>query len=118
MNNHYLYGGGYAKKMWVDSEVISFLKEQSFNNPVYSNGIELGKLHLRKDFKLLPGKNDRLKLNNLKEKICEGEAYIVFFNKVNWRNYLVNAETLVKTFKKDDIICLEDGFVIKRIIAE
>ncbi|MBZ9632343.1 glycosyltransferase family 39 protein [Salegentibacter sp. LM13S] len=118
LKNHYLSGGGYAKKMWVESETLSFLKDQNPNILTYSNGVELGKLHLQQDFELLPKMNEDLKMENLKENICRGEAQIVFLNEVNWRNYLVNEHWLRENFNKNYFIPLEDGFILRKISDE
>jgi len=116
--NHYENGSGYTKKQWVQSETVKYLKEKNSDITTYSNGIEISELHIQKGFRLLPRLSENLKLEILKKEVNSGEARIVFFKEVNWRNYLVSEQKLMELFEAEDFLRFEDGFIIRKFISE
>lgn len=114
----YQNGGGYNKVQWSESELISFLKNHPSNLPVYSNGVELAVLHIGQDFKLLPLNSRDLEIKELAHQVNEGKAQIVYFNNVNWRNYLIKREKLLDKFEGLEKVFFEDGFIIRKATSE
>ncbi|MFN4762878.1 ArnT family glycosyltransferase [Gillisia sp. Q332] len=116
--NHYENGSGYTKVKWTQSEVVKYLKDKNFDIITYSNGIEIGELHIQKGFRLLPRLSENSKLEILKEEVYSGEAQIIFFKEVNWRNYVVSEQNLMEIFEAEDFLRFEDGFVIRKFTSE
>lgn len=116
--NHYENGSGYTKLEWTQSEIVKYLKNKNSGITTYSNGIEIGELHIQKGFRLLPLSSENLKLETLKKEVKSGEAQIVFFKEVNWRNYVVSEKKLMEIFKAQDFLRFEDGFIIRKFISE
>lgn len=116
--NHYENGGGYTKVKWKKSEIVNYLKDKNFEINTYSNGIEIGELHIHKGFRLLPLLTENIKLETLKKEVNRREAQIVFFNDVTWRNYVVSEQKLMELFQAEDILRFEDGFIIRKSISE
>ena len=116
--NHFENGSGYAKKQWVLSQTVKYLKDKNSDITTYSNGIELSELHIQKGFLLLPRLSETLKLEKMINEVKRGEARIVFFKEVNWRNYLVSEQKLMEIFEAEDFLRFEDGFIIRKFISE
>ncbi|MDR5589689.1 glycosyltransferase family 39 protein [Christiangramia sp. SM2212] len=118
LKRHYVEGSGYSNKAWVESQTLSYLKKNTNKKPVFSNGIELGKLHLNKDFNMLPRQNEPIAIDKLIKKIKKAEAKVVFFEQVNWRNYLVSGHKLKELVGEDYLLEFKDGFIIENFIDE
>lgn len=116
--NHYENGSGYTKVKWTKSETVQYLKDKKSDITTYSNGIEIGKLHIQKGYRLLPRLTENSYLDKLKNEVNNGEAQIVFFNEVNWRNYVVSEPKLMELFEAEDFLRFEDGFIIRKFISE
>lgn len=116
--NHYKNGSGYTKKKWPTSKTIQFLKKDNSNITVYTNGIEISKLHAQRDLCLLPRLSKELLIEKMKKEVCTGEAQIVYLDDVNWRNYVLSKKELLELFDFENFIVFEDGFIIKNIISE
>jgi 4-amino-4-deoxy-L-arabinose transferase-like glycosyltransferase len=116
--NHYKNGSGYTKKQWTQSQTINYLKDEKIDIITYSNGIEFGKLHFKKDFRLLPRLSENLLIKKMKKEVIRGEAQIVYLKEVNWRNYVVSEEYLMEIFKSENFLRFEDGFIIRKFIAD
>lgn len=116
--NHYENGSGYSKKQWTQSQTVKYLKDKNFDIITYSNGIEIAELHIQKGFRLLPQLSENLNFKKMKNEVCSGEAQIVFFKEVNWRNYVVSEQKLMEIFEAQDFLRFEDGFIIRKFISE
>ena len=116
--NHYENGSGYTKKQWVQSQTVKYLKDKNSDITTYSNGIEISDLHIQKGFRLLPRLSENLNIEKMKNEVYSGEAQIVFFKEVNWRNYVVSEQKLMEIFKDEDFLRFEDGFIIRKFISE
>jgi len=116
--NHYENGSGYTKKQWVQSQTLKYLKDKNSDINTYSNGIEIGELHIQRSFQLLPRLSENLNVEKMKNEVYSGEAQIVFFKEVNWRNYVVSEQKLKEIFKAEDFLRFEDGFIIRKFISE
>lgn len=114
--NHYKNGGGYAKRTWVTSKTIEYLKKDNSNMTTYTNGIEITKLHAQKDLCLLPRLSKDLLIEKMKIEVCAGEAQIVYLDEVNWRNYLLSEKELRELFEFENFVRFEDGFIIRKSI--
>ena len=110
--NHYNNGSGYSSKIWSCSKTLTTLTNLPNNKTVYTNGIEILELHTNIESKLLPQKKESLKLKEIKSKVKNKNFKIVYFNNVNWRNYLITKELILEEFKGFNIINLNDGFII------
>jgi len=116
--NHYENGSGYTKKKWTQSQTVEYLKDKNSDITTYSNGIEIGELHIQKGFLLLPRLSEDLYFKKMKKEVFSGKAQIVFFKEVNWRNYVVSEQKLMEIFEDEDFLRFEDGFIIRKFISE
>lgn len=116
--NHYKEGGGYSKGKWEQSEIMDFIKQYKFPSEVYTNGIEIAKLHADKDFKLLPFNSKRMAIEELVLEVRNRNAQIVYFDEINWRNYLVSKREILDEFKNSEVLYFKEGFIIRNITFE
>lgn len=116
--NQYYNGSGYTKKMWAQSQTVKYLKNKNTGIITYTNGIEISTLHAQKDFCLLPRLSEDLLIEKMEKEVHIGEAQIVYFDEINWRNYVVSEQKLMEIFEAEDVLRLEDGFIIRKFISE
>lgn len=115
---HFNSGSGYTKSQWRQSGIVNYLKKNQVSNRAYSNGIELVKLHNEKNIQLFPGQNETAAIAEMITEVRGRKADIVYFNEVNWRNYLVSKERLLEEFQDLCIVFFEDGFIIRNPTSE
>lgn len=116
--NHYENGSGYTNKKWAQSQTVKYLKNKNSDITTYTNGTEISTLHAQKNFCLLPRFSEHSLIEKIKNEVIRGEAQIVYFDKVNWRNYLVSEQKIIEMFEAEDVLRLKDGFIIRKFISE
>lgn len=110
---HFLRGKGYTKEKWSQSETLIGWENANRVVPVYTNAAELGYLHLGKKFKVLPLKSSEAEIHNIFKMVKNGNAEIMFLNNIDWKNYLIGPQRLLKDTAGLKVEVFEDGFIIK-----
>lgn len=95
-------GSGYTSLDWRHSEIIFCLSEISDVRKIYSNGPDVISFMTGKEVAFIPKKefpeslrlneNYQEQLNRMLRECREGEALVVYLNKVTWRWYLPSIE--------------------------
>lgn len=62
----------------------------------------------------MPYKNKKRQLESIKKAVLKGHGQIVYFKNVDWRNYLISEERLLREFDRMEVIRLKDGFIIRK----
>ena len=110
---HFLHGKGYTKEKWSQSETLQEWKKAKRNVPVYTNGTELGYIHLGQRFKSLPLKGSEAKVDILLRMVRDGNAEILFLNNIDWKNYLVSPQIFLIDTSGLNVNFFEDGFILR-----
>ena len=125
--NHFNNGSGYTGSAFTNYGNV--IKRELSNEPVlktFSNGPDLIRLYKdsyiqleRIPFTIDP--NTRLKntnfANDVKGMIKEienGEAQLLYFDKIDWRGYLMSREDVLNSFKQFEVEYNDNGFLIRK----
>lgn len=119
IENQFPLGLGYASKYWEDSETIQYiLKHQTLGSActIYSNGSDVLYLFAKLNVKSTPEKSSgatviaRIStLNGIWPQ--EGNACIVQFDAITWRDYLFSPSELMTVSNLERVIKFDDGAI-------
>ena len=111
--NHYNEGSGFTSQKFNNSQLINFVQEDLQKKQLYTNDTFLLKIFTgNQKIIQLPVIGNSAQLEEIKPLIMDGKAAIVYFEEINWRNYVVSKKTLLKTFENGRTIKFKDGFIL------
>lgn len=117
----YRSGLGYASQDWASSPVLQAVSELPPGGVIYSNAPDLIAYRLQRQAEYLPKHFDHLtgrddparpfpeQLGDMRQSLEHGGAYVVFVDDVDWRDYLVTEEELLRSVSLVKIENLSDG---------
>ncbi len=119
----YQDGVGYAGREWRDSETLSKLGALPATNSIYSNAPDVLYILRGTPAAMIPRKvdphtsrpNQRFgsEMIQLKRRLNEDRAMLVFFNRVNWRWYLPTADEVEEAIGLRPLARARDGLIFR-----
>ncbi|WMI69847.1 glycosyltransferase family 39 protein [Mangrovimonas sp. YM274] len=120
--NHFFNGQGFSGKKWKNSGVVDYLKQHQ-NLNLYTNATDALRFFTRLQGEFIPIKyypnikqynmNYEADILKMKGQVINGTKQILYFESVDWRDYLMSEKELFREFKDFEIISFKDGFLIK-----
>ncbi|MBB4186332.1 hypothetical protein GGE07_002991 [Sinorhizobium terangae] len=121
----YESGQGYAHKMWSTSPVLTSVAKLPATAAIYSNAPDLIEFRLRHSAAYLPRRFNHLsgrdeasmpfaqQMDAMRRRLAEGNAYVVFIYGVDWRDYLISENDLLKSVPLIEEETLADGRIYR-----
>jgi hypothetical protein len=114
-------GVGYASKAWIDSPTMAAIAKLPADATLYSNGADAIAYVLKRPASFVPehvqlrtaienpNKPFEVQLQQVRDTMAEGNAYVVIFDNVDWRSYLVTEAELQERLSLQKIAEEPDG---------
>jgi hypothetical protein len=117
----YRSGVGYASKAWINSPTMAALAKLPADATLYSNGADAIAYVLKRPAFFVPehvqlrtgienpNKPFEVQLQQVRDRLAQGNAYVVIFQNVDWRSYLVTEAELEERLSLQKIAEEPDG---------
>ena len=121
MSYRHREGEGFTSRAWKDSETVRFLKTLPTETVIFSNAADVCYLFTKREALRLPAKYDPTRgrdntdfdtqITELREKLGNDHALVVYFDRITWRWYLPAQSELEGSYKLPVAKRLADGVV-------
>jgi len=124
-SRHFTSGNGYTSREWRLSETVERLEDFK-DYQIYTNGLDVLRLYFpghTGQIRALPStvnantkvENDKFHeyLAKMKASIDSGKGVLIYFDKIDWRNFYAKKEDLLALLKEHHFIWFEDGFAVR-----
>jgi hypothetical protein len=121
----YNSGQGYAETAWSTSKILASAAKLPDGAAIYSNAPDLIEFRLRRSATYLPARFNHLtgrddapepfaqQMEKMRARLEQGNAYVVFVNDVDWRDYLVSEKELLLAVPLVEMASLSDGRIYR-----
>jgi hypothetical protein len=118
-------GIGYASLTWSNSPTMGFLRDLPDNAIVYSNGKDAVSYVLERQVQSIPervrprtGLADpanpyEKQLLDMRNNLAKSDAYVVFFDNIDWRFYLATEAELKQRLSLEQVATKSDGRIFR-----
>jgi len=116
-------GQGFTSRYWKECETMQMAKSLPEEVDIYTNGIEAIKVNTDKSAHWLPAVMNPLTrerypgylshLDNISVQIKKGTAALVWFDRIDWRNYLISKEEIRNELPESLLKEFSDGFIYR-----
>ncbi|WP_083644811.1 hypothetical protein [Christiangramia flava] len=111
--HHYKEGSGFTSQKFQNSALLNYVQKNLEDKTLYTNDLFLLKIFTKnQNIIQLPVTGNSSGLEKIKPQLRKRQVVIIYFELIDWRNYMVGKKEILKTFDNVEIRRFKDGFVL------